>query len=81
LSDYTQDRHPRRERGSSARDGKLKSIHGVWIHTGLPALYPDGVNANPLPADLSGNPCRNDDFGYCVFIKSDNTHFLDAIYR
>ena len=31
LSDYTQARHTRRERVSSAMDGKLKSIHGAWI--------------------------------------------------
>jgi hypothetical protein len=37
-------------------DGKVEFIHEAWIHAGLPALHLDGVNANPLPADLSGNP-------------------------
>ncbi|MGZ8163715.1 MAG: hypothetical protein ACXWTW_08420 [Methylobacter sp.] len=27
---------------------------------GFPAPHPDGVNANPLLADWSGTPCRND---------------------
>jgi hypothetical protein len=34
-------RHTRRERVSSAMDGKLKSIHGVWIpeiHAGMTIL-------------------------------------------
>jgi hypothetical protein len=31
LPDYTQARHTRRKRVSSAMDGKLKSIHGSWI--------------------------------------------------
>jgi len=41
LSGYTQVRHTRRERVSSAMDGMLKSIHGAWItaiHAGMTIL-------------------------------------------
>ena len=41
LSEYTQARHTRRERVSSAMDGKLKFIHGAWIpaiHAGMTIL-------------------------------------------
>ena len=41
LSDYKHARHTRRERVSSAMDGKLKSIHGAWIsaiHAGMTIL-------------------------------------------
>ncbi|MDD5580772.1 MAG: hypothetical protein PHY16_16035 [Methylobacter sp.] len=42
------------KRVSSAMDGKLKSIHGLWIHAGLSCPAPQGVNANPFLADWSG---------------------------
>jgi hypothetical protein len=46
LSDYTQARHPRRERGSSARDGNLNAIHGVWIRL-------RGLTAPAIPAAMT----------------------------
>ncbi len=45
LSDYPQARHTRRERVSSAMDGKLESIHGAWIpaiHAGMTPLENSG---------------------------------------
>ncbi|MDO8846534.1 hypothetical protein [Methylicorpusculum sp.] len=46
MSDYTYTRHPRRERGSSARDGKLNAIHGVWIRL-------RGLTAPAIPAGMT----------------------------
>jgi hypothetical protein len=52
LSDYTQARHTRRERVSSAMDGKLKSIHGAWIPAQICleqiCIHPKGVRQDSL---------------------------------
>jgi hypothetical protein len=40
------------------REPAIPLIRRTAVMRGCPAPHPDGVNANPLPADLSGNPCR-----------------------
>ncbi len=40
------------------RESALKLIRHTAVMRSYPAPHPYGVNANPLPADLSGNPSR-----------------------
>jgi hypothetical protein len=46
------------------RESTLQFIRRTAIMRGYPAPHRDGVNANPLPVGLSGNPCRNDGLVY-----------------
>ena len=63
MSDYTQIRHARRERVSSAMDGELKPIHGAWIpaiHAGMTILEGVMMKSDKVELGWDIRPTKND---------------------